>query len=157
MTLWPKAFSVGRPWTLSRKSDPRSPVGLPSSVAAGPVPGVEHCRYDQGERREGQEDQRDHRVQRHHVGEDGHRGHRGHDDLREVLAEEGLQPLDTLRQREHHVPGAIPIEVPWAKLQSVFVDVAAQPDLHGVGGMMVDRILPVLEQPSHRDQAGDYQ
>ncbi len=126
-------------------------------VAAVAVPLIETCRHREGEEGKRKEDERDVDVEGHHVGEDGDRGDRRHDDLGQVLPEEGLEAFDSLHQRQYHVAGPVPVEVPRPQSQGVVVDLVTQFDLDDVRRVVAYRVLPVLEQAAYSDQRGDGQ
>ena len=128
-----------------------------TSKAAFPIPTMEHPRRNQREERENEEYERDIDVKRHHVCKYGDRSQRGDDELRQVLSEKRLQPLDALHQSENHIAGPVSICVSRSELQRVLVDVVSKFDLDDVRRMVTNRILPVLKQTADDDQPRDRQ
>ena len=49
-------------------------------------------------------------------------------------------------ERQHNVARAVPIRIPGTEFQQVIVDIASQPDLDDVRGVVTDRVLPILER-----------
>ena len=126
-------------------------VSLPPSHAGVPVPAVEEIGYDQSEQRESQEYEGDPEIDDGHEGKDDHRRQRRHDELRQVLAKEGLQLVDALGHGHQHVAGAGLVEVARPQRQRVVVEPLSELDFDDAGRMVADHLLDVLQQAAQHD------
>ena len=136
--------AVGRVGSLSR---PRRPL----------VPLVERCGCDQGEQREAQQRARKRQVEEGDEGEDAEGRDRGDEELRQVLAEIGLQLLDAVDHAEQHVAGPLPAELARAERRDMVVEPRADLELHQGCGVVRHHGAPVFERAprNHGDGHGD--
>ena len=121
------------------------------------IPLVEHCGRDQGKQREAEERARERQVEEGDEGEDAEGGDRGDEELRQVLAEVGLQLLDAVDHAEQHVARALPAELAGAERRDMVVEARANLELHQGCGVMRHHGAPVFEHAArqHRRCHGD--
>ena len=87
---------------------------------------VHHRWRDQREQRRSKHDRGDRHVPERHEGEDRHRCAGGDRHLRNVLAEEGLQLLDAIDDRQHHTASAFRAEPCGTEFHDLVIEPAAQ-------------------------------
>ena len=126
-----------------------------AETAAFTVPALERRGRDQGDQREGDQQDGDRKVKKGDEREDGDGREQGDEDLRQVLAEVGLQLFDPIDHGEHDVAGALQTEMGGAEFDHFVVQALAQVALHPCRGAMGHHVPPVLETPAQRHDAGD--
>ena len=119
------------------------------------VPDVEGGGRHQGEQREGDQQRRDRQVEEGDEYEDARRQQNGSGELRQVLAEEGLELLDAVDRRGDHVAGALEPEMGGAELDHLAVEAPANVELNQRRGLVGDHGAQVLEPAAQNHDAGD--
>ena len=71
---------------------------------------------------------------------------------RQVLPEEDLQTLDTFDHRHHYISSAALVEIAWPKRQRVVVEPAPKLDFRPSRGPIADGVPDVLEYNPNQDQ-----
>ena len=135
-------------------------VGLLAIQRARDVELVPQRRREQGDQREHQHDRRDRQVDEGDGREDQDRRQQGDQELRQELAEIGLELLDPVDQRQRERAGALAPDRARAERGDLLVDDAAQRHLHPRGGLVRDHGAPMLEhaaQHHHRRDGGGRQ
>ena len=122
-----------------------------------PVPVVERRRGHEGEQGEAEQDAGERQVEEGGEGEDAEGRHRGDEELRQILAEIGLQLLDPVDQGEQHVARALRAELAGADGGDAVVEARADLQLHQGGGAVRLHGAPVFEHAArdHRGGHGD--
>ena len=108
----------------------------------------------QGEQGGGQQHAGDRHVPPSHEGKDRDRRADGDADLRQVLAEEGLQLLHAVDHRQHHAAGALAGEPGRAEGDDAVEQAGTQIGLHTGGGGVGDDGAGVVQPRPQQDRRG---
>ena len=104
-------------------------VGVAAAQAGGRVAALQQRGQREREERDPEEDAGHGQVEEHHEGEDADRRDRGDDQLRQVLAEVGLELLDALHDADRDIAGALAVEVRRAERHDAIEEPLAQAEL----------------------------
>ena len=121
-----------------------------------PVPALERRRREQGEEGEGEHQRGDRQVQQREQDEDDQRREERHQELRQVLAEVGLELLDPVDHRDHDGAGALQAEVRGPERHDLGVEALAQRELHAHRRAMRDHGAGML-RPAAQHHHGAHQ
>ena len=148
----PEGLEGGEPLHRVEELRRERGVGPLAPGAVAHVPAMEGARREQGHHREGEQDACARQIdeghhREHHEGRQG-----GNEELRQVLAEPGLELLDPLHHREQDLAGALQAEVGGPQAHHLVEEALAQRELHARRGAMCDHRAPVLERAAqHHD------
>ena len=118
------------------------------------VPMVEGHGCHQGEQGEAEEDPGEWQVEEGGEGEDAEGRDRGDEELRQVLAEVGLQLLDAVDHAEQHFARALAAELAGAQGRDLVEEPRTDLVLHEGGGVVRRHGAPVLEHAARQHGGG---
>ena len=116
---------------------------------------MDDSRCHESEQRGAEHHSGDGEIPERHEGEDCHRRAGGDRDLGNVLAEEGLQLLDAVDDRQHHAAGAFGTEPYRAERDDLVVQAYPQCLLHPGCGPVRDHGSKIVE-PGAKQDGGEY-
>ena len=121
------------------------------------IPMVERHRGDEREQGKAEQHPGERQVEKGGEGEDAEGRDRGDEELRQVLAEVGLQLFHAVDHAEQHFARALPPELAWAECGDLIEEARTDLELHRGGGAVRLHGAPVFEPAArqHRRRHGD--
>ncbi len=118
------------------------------------VPAVKGGRRDQG--KDGETEQRagERQIEKGDKGEDAERRQRGNAELRQILAEIGLELLDAIDQCEERGASALAPEMGRPESNHMFVEALAQGHLDGSGGAVRGHGPAIFQHAAQQHHTG---